>query len=122
MTARTRRRWVALLPVALVVAFVPALAARAPEGEKAVFVSALDESGKPVLGLTADDFRFREDGVDREISGARPATQPLQIELLADTTDAAKEYTHDIRLALASFVHHVLKANPDASIRLMEFG
>jgi VWFA-related protein len=108
--------------MALAVCLAPVLAARAPEGQKTVYVSALDASGKPVPGLTAEDFRLREDGVDREIVAVVPATQPLQIVLLADTTNAAGQYTHDIRVALSSFVHRVLNANPDAAIRLMEFG
>lgn len=132
MTIQTRRRWVPWLPVVLVLALVPAVGARTPPtGDRSLFVAALDESGKPVLDLTADDFRLREDGVDRVITSVKPAAQPLQVALLADTTlgsrvsdhyGTVEDYTHDIRLALISFVKALTSKSPDVSIELMEFG
>lgn len=90
--------------------------------DKTIFVAALDPAGKPVKGLTAVDFALREDGVDREITDVKPATQPLQIVLLADTTKGVDEILQDMRRSLTAFVRQVHSASPDASIRVMEFG
>jgi VWFA-related protein len=111
-----------MLPAVFVLALA-GVGARTPATEdKTIFVGAVDESGKPVQGLTTDDFRLREDGVDREIISVKPATQTLNIELLADTTAAANEVLQDLRKSLAAFVHQVHAVSPEAQIALMEFG
>jgi VWFA-related protein len=118
------RTWSAL-PVAAVAVFalLPAAAARTPApADKSVFVSALDQNGKPVTDLTMQEFRLREDGQDREIVSVKAASQPLTVELLADTTESAAEFTQDIRKALVAFVREVHAASADAPISLMEFG
>jgi VWFA-related protein len=97
-------------------------AAATQSTDKSVFLSALDGSGKPVKDLTASEVRIREDGVELEVVGLKPATDPLTIALLADTTSAAEEYIRDIRDALSAFVRQVRAASPDAPITLMEFG
>jgi hypothetical protein len=51
---------------------------------RTIYVTALDRDGRPVPGLTADDFRVREDGRVRGIAQAEVATQPMQIALLLD--------------------------------------
>lgn len=120
MAARLAR---ALFLPLLIVAATPIVFTRAgAASDKSVFVAALDDAGKPVKGLTTADFALREDGVDREITEVKPASQPLQIVLLADTTKAADEILQDLRRSLTAFVKQVHGANPDASIRLMEFG
>ena len=69
-----------VLPVLLVAAF-----AAAPQMERrTVYVTALDRDGKPVPGLTADDFRIKEDGRVREVARVEAAIQPMQIALLLD--------------------------------------
>jgi VWFA-related protein len=93
-----------------------------PASDKSIFVAAVDESGKPVKDLTLADVRLREDGTDREITAVKPATEPLQVELLADTTKGADEVIRDIRVSLAAFVRQVHSNAPDAAISLMEFG
>lgn len=116
-------RWQALLLFALIVAAAPAAIGRiGAASDKAIFVAALDNAGKPVKGLTAADFALREDGVDREITDVKPATEPLQIVLLADTTKGVDEILQDMRRSLTAFVHQVHTASPDTSIRVMEFG
>ena len=60
--------------------------------------------------------------MDREISDVKPATDPLQVVLLADTTSGAQDILQDLRKSLTGFVHQVLTVSPDASVMLMEFG
>jgi VWFA-related protein len=106
-----------LIAAVVVLAAVPRAAS-----DKTIFVSALDDNGAPVKGMTLADFRLREDGVDREISEVKPATQPLQIVLLADSTSAAQEILQDLRKSLSAFVKQVIAVAPDAPIKIMEFG
>jgi hypothetical protein len=123
MTARVIRRWALLASPVMLVAATPHAAARsAPADEKSVFVAVLDDSGRPATDLTMQDFRLREDGVDREIVSVKPATQPLQIALLADSTAGAEPLIRDIRTSLAAFIKQVHSTSPDAPISLMEFG
>jgi hypothetical protein len=126
MSARTGRSWVLLVPIAIVllcVAFSMTVAARPQNAvDKSVFLSALEESGKPVRDLTTADIRIREDGADREVTEVRPAAQPLQLELLGDTTANAEKFTRDIRVSCTAFVKQVLEANPNAQISIREFG
>lgn len=90
--------------------------------DKSIFVSAVDASGAPVKGLTAAEFRAREDGADREVVALEPATDTLNIVVLADTTKNADTFIRDIRNSLTAFVRQVHAVSPDAQISLMEFG
>ena len=47
-----------------------------------IYVSVVDGKGNPAAGLTAEDFRVREDGVAREVLKAGPATEPLTVAFL----------------------------------------
>jgi hypothetical protein len=118
MTACSLRRSLSLLIAAILVA----VAAPRAASDKTIFVSALNDSGSPVKGLTREDFGLREDGVDLEISEVKPATDPLQVVLLADTTSAAQDILQDLRKSLTAFVNQVLTVSPDSPIKIMEFG
>ena len=118
MIACSLRRAVASVGMAVLVV----VAAPRAASDKTIFVTALDDNGSPVKGLTLEDFRLREDGVDREISDVKPATDPLQVVLLADTTSGAQDILQDLRKSLTGFVHQVLTVSPDAPIKIMEFG
>ena len=89
---------------------------------KSIFVSVLDADGKPVTGMTAVDFAIREDNVDRKIVDVKPATQPLYIAMLVDTTTGAEPFISDIRDGFSGFVRQVLQKNPGAQLSLWEFG
>ena len=126
-----------VLPLVGVLALAVGVGARTQSVEKSIFVSVVDGSGKPVKDMTAAEFAIREDNMNREITSAKLATQPLNIQILADTTkesgavgmmtraetsSGASEVIRDIRTSLTAFVKHVAAAAPATQIALMEFG
>ena len=69
-----------------------------------MYVSVLNDAGAPVLGLGPADFIIREDNVAREVLRVAPATDPMQIALLVDNSQAARDYISNMRQALPEFV------------------
>jgi hypothetical protein len=51
------------------------------------------------------DFVVREDKVAREILSVAPATDPMQIALLVDNSQAGEQFTRDYREALPAFIN-----------------
>jgi VWFA-related protein len=128
MNARILRWPVRLSPVVAGLLLVPGLGTRVdslaapPPSDKSIFVGALDDAGRPVKDLTLADFRVREDKTDREITEVKLTTQPLNIELLVDTSKGVESIVQDLRKAVAAFVRQVHVVSPDAAIEIMEFG
>lgn len=84
-----------------------------------VYVSVVDGKGAPATGLTAEDFRVREDGVAREVLNVSTATEPLTVALLVDDSQAAEPAVQMIREAVDAF----LKAlDGKAEIAIITFG
>ena len=69
-----------------------------------IYVSAVDSKGNAVTGLTSRDFTVREDGVAREVVRAETATEPLDIVLLVDDSQAATQSIPYLRDGLTKFV------------------
>jgi hypothetical protein len=92
---------------AFLVAAAPASVA-AQAQQRAVYVSALDRSGVPVPALAPSDIVVREDNVAREVLGITPASEPMQIALLVDTSTAAEPYIRDLREALPPFIEALM--------------
>ena len=84
-----------------------------------IYVSVVDSRGNPASGLTAQDFRVREDGVTREVLKAGPASEPLTVALLIDDSAAASPALQMIRDAMDVFFKAL---DGKAEIALVTFG
>lgn len=130
MTARALLGRV-FLPIALVLALMPAAVRTQGGVDKSLYLSVLDANGKPVKDMVADDILLREDGTDRQVVAVKPAAQPISVAVLIDTAQGARvtdaygtpeEYVRDLRVAVSAFAHQLLGQSPNATVSLMEFG
>ena len=72
--------------------------------DQQIYVSVLDQQDNPVVGLAADAFIVREDGIRREVLSVTKATGSFQIALVIDNSEAVRPYLRDLRAGLESFV------------------
>ncbi|MGH9308740.1 MAG: VWA domain-containing protein, partial [Vicinamibacterales bacterium] len=86
---------------------------------RAVYASVLDKAGVPVTSLSATDFVVREGGIEREVLQVAPASEPMRIAILVDTSQAMRPHIMDVRRALHSFSRQM---QGDDEISLFEFG
>ena len=111
-TGRSNPRMRILIWPALIVAAIagitvtsdPRAAAQAASRERTLFVSAVDAKGEPVDGLGPDAFVVREDGRRREVLRVSRATEPMDLALLVDNSQAVTDEITYIREALSKFV------------------
>ena len=123
------------MPVAIALAFMPALAAR-QDSQKTIYVTVLDENNVPVTDLKPEEIGVFEGGVQRAIVSAKRATAPMSILMLGDTSkvaggggvdqrktaQAAGEMIRDLRAAFSEFSKDILAASPESELGVMEFG
>ncbi len=84
-----------------------------------MYVSVLDRDKKPIKTLQPEDITIREDNAAREILRIVPATDPLQIALLVDNSQAATQRIQRMRDALTAFVNKVANGTHEISIVTM---
>ncbi len=88
--------------------------------ERVAYVSVVDRAtGAPKDDLTARDIVIREDKVTREVLRVTPATGPMPIAVLVDTSAAAEGAIADIRAALTAFVNALGDTGP---VSIIGFG
>jgi hypothetical protein len=125
MTAASIRLRVLAVAGLVSLALGTVVLAAAPQAgtEKHVIVTVLDaQTNKPVIGLPANAFAIREDNLDREIVKVEPATDPMSVVLLADTTTAFINRARDLRVSSQAFIKQFLAVHPGSSLALWEFG
>lgn len=114
----------------MLVALGAGVAARVPQQresvnprERQVIATVIDSrTNKPVTGLPAAAFAIREDNQDREVLRVEPATEPMSVILMADTTTAFRLFERDLRAAPLAFFKTFMAAHPGSFAALWEFG
>lgn len=76
--------------------------------QRAMYVSVVDAKGRPAENIGPSDLVIREDNVPREVLRVAPATDPIHIALLVDTSQAARDFVRDYRQAVPAFLDAVL--------------
>jgi Ca-activated chloride channel family protein len=95
-------------------------------------VMVVDRQGKPVTGLTADDFEIYENGQRQALkyfsAGTPEGAPPLHLGLLLDTSSSMADDLKDARSAAIAFVNAVERATDvtlvdfDTQVRVARFG
>lgn len=86
------------------------------QDQRTVVVTVLDRRGAPVPGMTAADFRVRENGRNMTIVSAQPAKTPLTIALMLDDSGLGLQ---SMREGAAAFISRL---SGHASIALYTTG
>jgi len=93
--------------------------------QRSLYVSVVNEAGAPVPDLGPTDFIVREDNIAREVLSVRPADEPMQVALLVDTSQIARNDIMHMRDALPAFVTTLTNANESGAknqVAIIAFG
>lgn len=87
-------------------------AMRAQEKDaKHVFVTALDKSGTPIVGLTREHFAVRESDRDRDVLAVEPLRTPMHVAVLVDTSIANGAPDETFRSAVLGLIDRLAATN-----------
>lgn len=90
--------------------------------DQTIFITVQDKQGTPPAAVPLTAVTVREDGVAREVLKVEPATTPLQIAVLVDTSTASQASIPDLRDAVKTFGATIWAKSPDTQIALYTFG
>jgi hypothetical protein len=110
----TRRRlFGAAILVILVagLAILPVARPAAQSRERSLYVSVVDATGAPVEGIGPSDLLVKEDNLTREVLRVTGVTEPMQIAVLVDTSQSARDHISHIRQALPDFIRTLTLPN-----------
>jgi hypothetical protein len=110
----------ALLLVVVVATWPGRLAAQAIQ--RSMYVSVLTDAGVPVPDLGPSDFIVREDNVAREVLRVEPASDPMQVAVLVDTSQQARNDISFMRTALPPFVAALTDGPIKSDVAIIAFG
>ena len=113
----------ALAAAAIAAAWPSTVAAQAIQ--RSLYVSVVNDAGVPVPGLGPTDFVVREDNATREVLSASPAQEPMQIAVLVDTSQGARNVIQFMRQDLPAFVTTLTNPNESGAksqVAIIAFG
>jgi VWFA-related protein len=90
--------------------------------ERAMYVSVVNEAGAPVPDLGPTDFVIREDNAQREVLRVVSAKDPMQIALLIDTSQAARNDISHMRTALPPFISALTSGEGKNQVAIIAIG
>jgi hypothetical protein len=90
--------------------------------QRAMYVSALTDAGAPIPDLGPADFVVREDNVAREVLKVEPAVDPMQIAILVDTSQGARDDISHIRTALPPFIKTLTTGEVKNEVAIIAIG
>ena len=121
---RPQRVWIAALAAAAIAAASPSTTV-AQAIQRSLYVSIVNDAGVPVPDLGPTDFIVREDNATREVLSVGPALEPMQIALLVDTSQGARNVIQFMRQELPAFVTTLTHPNESGAknqIAIIAFG
>ena len=90
--------------------------------QRALYVSALTDAGAPVPDLGPSDFVVREDKLAREVLKVEPAVDPMQIAILVDTSQGARDDISHMRTALPPFIKTLTTGEVKNEVAIIAIG
>jgi hypothetical protein len=90
--------------------------------QRALYVTALNDAGAPVADLGPADFVVREDNLAREVLKVEPAVEAMQIAVMVDTSQAARDDISHIRTALPAFVKTLTTGGVKNEVAIIAIG
>jgi hypothetical protein len=90
--------------------------------QRAMYVSVLTDAGAPIPDLGPSDFVVREDNLAREVLKVEPAVDPMQIAILVDTSQGARDDISHMRTALPPFIKTLTTGEVKNEVAIIAIG